>query len=103
MQELPKANMDMEEMLKALNNSIKDLQERIDLHFDLVDRFLENKTKESSPETLFPLWPSKSREHVLKDAIREAIDTLEETRKAFKSKTLETLRKKLTHVLIDLE
>jgi hypothetical protein len=54
------------------------------------------------PETVFSLCSSRSREHVLKTAIRETIDTLEETRKAFKSKTLEALRKKLTQVLIDL-
>lgn len=33
----------------------------------------------------------------------EAIDVLEESRKAFKSKRLEILRKRLTQVLIDTE
>ena len=37
----------------------------------------------------------------LKKAIREAIEVLEESRKAFKSKRLEALRKKLTKVLIE--
>jgi len=36
-------------------------------------------------------------------AIRDTIEVLEETRKAFKSKRLEVLRKKLTSVLIESE
>jgi len=44
---------------------------------------------------------SFSNESRLKEAIKEAIDVLEETRKAFKSKKLAALRKKLTHVLIE--
>jgi hypothetical protein len=95
--------MEKEALLRALNSSVKNLQQRIGLHFDLMDRFLENKANDALPETIFPLCPSRSREYVLKNAIREAIDTLEETRNAFKSKTLETLRKKLTRVLIDLD
>jgi hypothetical protein len=42
------------------------------------------------------------REQVLKEAIKEAIDELEESRKSFKSKRLELLRKKLTQVLLDV-
>jgi hypothetical protein len=95
--------MNEEGLLRALGSSVKDLQQRIDQHFDLVDRFLENKTDDEPPETMLDVYPSGSRELVLKNAIQEAIDTLEETRKAFKSKTLETLRKKLTRVLIDLK
>jgi hypothetical protein len=37
----------------------------------------------------------------MKEAIKEAIDELEESRKAFKSKRLEVLRKKLTMVLMN--
>lgn len=86
-----------------LSNSVKDLQQRIGQHFDLLDRFLENKTNDLSSDAAIHLCAPRSREQVLKNAIREAIDTLENTRKAFKSKTLETLRKKLTQVLIELE
>jgi hypothetical protein len=95
--------MNKDRLLEALGSSVRDLQQRVDRHFDLVDRVLEGRTgvkvTEEMPNSCTPI----SREHVLKNAIREAIDTLEETRKAFKSKTLETLRKKLTRVLIDLE
>ena len=46
--------------------------------------------------------PAVSREQVLKEAIKEAIDELEDSRKSFKSKRLELLRKKLTQVLLDV-
>jgi hypothetical protein len=49
------------------------------------------------------LCPRRSRELMMKTAIKEAIDVLEESRKAFKSKRLEALRKKLTQVLIDAD
>ena len=50
---------------------------------------------------LVDLCPSKSREAILRDAIKDAIEALEQSRKAFKSKQLEVLRKKLTRVLIE--
>ena len=46
--------------------------------------------------------PAVSREKVLKEAIKEAIDELEESRKSFKSRRLELLRKRLTQVLLDV-
>jgi hypothetical protein len=48
-----------------------------------------------------PEKPQLGREDVLKSAIAEAITILEESRKAFKSKQIEALRKRLTQVLID--
>jgi len=50
---------------------------------------------------LMDMCPKGSRKQLLKDAIKDALDVLEESRKAFKSKKLEALRKKLTQVLID--
>ncbi|MBI5578868.1 MAG: hypothetical protein HY895_06925 [Deltaproteobacteria bacterium] len=45
--------------------------------------------------------PQLGREDALRRAIAEAIAILEESRKAFKSKQIEALRKRLTQVLID--
>ncbi|MDY0042106.1 MAG: hypothetical protein RBS57_17480 [Desulforhabdus sp.] len=39
----------------------------------------------------------------LREAVKEAIEILDESRKAFKSKRLETLRKRLTQVLADAD
>ena len=46
--------------------------------------------------------PLRARERALKQALQEAITVLEQSRKSFKSKQLEQLRKKLTQTLIDL-
>ena len=96
-------DLDKTALIKALNTSVKDLQQDIDRHCCLVASILEEKIDEQNLRPLLDLCPSKTRELVLKNVIKEAIDTLEESRKAFKSKRLETLRKKLTQVLIDAD
>jgi hypothetical protein len=50
---------------------------------------------------MLDLCAGRNREARLSAAIKEAIDVIEESRKAFKSKRLEALRKKLTQVLIE--
>ncbi len=47
------------------------------------------------------LLPDPHRELRLKEALRKTLEVLEETRKAFKSKRLEVLRKKLNDLLIE--
>jgi hypothetical protein len=47
--------------------------------------------------------PRTTREVKLVNAIKETIEVLEQSRKAFKSKTLETLRRRLTDVLVEAE
>lgn len=90
-----------QELIKVLNVSIKELQQGIDMHCCLVSSILEGQVDECNLRPPMDMCPKRSREHLLKDAIKEAIDVLEESRKAFKSKKLEILRKKLTQVLID--
>ena len=95
--------LDKDALLEALNASVKDLQKGIDMHCCLVASIMDEKVDERNLKPLFDLCPSKSREQTLKQAIKDAIDTLEESRKAFKSKQLEALRKRLTQVLIDTD
>jgi hypothetical protein len=95
--------IDKKDLIKALNSSIKDLQQGIDIHCGLVTAMLEGGVDERNLQPLLDLCPKRSREWLMKDAIKEAIDVLEESRKAFKSKKLEALRKKLTQVLIDAD
>jgi hypothetical protein len=94
---------DKDALLKALNDSVRELQKGIDTHCCLVTSILNEQVDERSIEPLLELCPSKSRELALKEAIKEAIDVLEQSRKAFKSKQLERLRKRLTQVLIDTD
>jgi len=95
--------MDKEDLISAINQSVKELHRGIDMHLCLVASILEKRVDERNLRPLLDLCPSRSREITLKEVIKEAIDVLEESRKAFKSKRLEALRKKLTQVLIDAD
>jgi hypothetical protein len=90
-----------EELLSALHQSVRELRHGIDIHTCLIASLLEDKVEGNQPKPLWDLCRSMSREDRLKHAIREAIEVLEESRKSFKSKRLEALRKQLTQVLID--
>jgi hypothetical protein len=88
------------EFVTALNKSVQELQQGIDMHTCLIASMLGKDVDQRNLKTLMDGCPWKSREAHLKDAIKEAIDVLDESRKAFRSKQLEFLRKKLTQVLI---
>lgn len=94
---------DKQDLINALNISVKELQQGIDMHCCLVTAIMEGQVDERNLRPLQALCPKRSREPMMKEAIKEAIDVLEESRKAFKSKRLEALRKKLTQVLIDAD
>jgi hypothetical protein len=91
------------ELISALQKSVKELQQGIDMHTCLIASILENELDERNLKPFMDACPSRYRESRMKAAIKEAIDVLDESRKAFKSKRLETLRKRLTQVLIDSE
>jgi hypothetical protein len=88
------------DLVTVINRSAEELHQRIDLQRYLMTALLENKVGDETINQLsFPTcFPDENR---LKQAIMETIDVLEESRKAFKSKRLEVLRKKLTQVLIE--
>ena len=95
--------MDKKDLIHALTTSVKELQQGIDMHCCLVTSLLEERVDERHLQRLLALCPKRSRELKLEKAIREAIYELEESRKAFKSKKLEVLRKRLTEILIDAD
>jgi len=90
-------------LLDALNASAEDLANGIDTHRCLLASLVGGDAGRCEMKPLFTHCPLRSREQTLREAIKEAIDVLEESRKAFKSKRLEALRKKLTDVLIDTD
>ncbi|MBW1802849.1 MAG: hypothetical protein JRJ85_19215 [Deltaproteobacteria bacterium] len=70
------------------------------MHRYLMATILEKRVGDETIKQLsLPTYSPNERR--LKEAVRETIEVLEESRKAFKSKRLETLRKKLTQVLIE--
>lgn len=91
------------DLIDVLNTSVQELQKGIDMHHGLVTAILEEQVSEDNLGPVLNLCPKRSRELRLEAIVKETIDTLEESRKAFKSKRLEILRKKLTQVLIDTD
>ncbi|MFP3869925.1 MAG: hypothetical protein ACLFVT_03470 [Syntrophobacteria bacterium] len=87
------------DLLTVIDRSAEELHQRIDMHRHLVASILEQRVTEGSLERLLSSCsPPDSR---LKEAVKEAIEVLEESRKAFKSKRLEALRKRLTQALVE--
>lgn len=89
------------ELISAINESVQALQKGINTHRCLLSSILEQQMDTDSYRQLMAVCPSRRREKAMKDAIQETIEVLEESRRAFKSKKLEVLRKKLINVLID--
>ena len=89
-------------MINIINKSAEELHLKIDMHCHLMAAMLEQKLGEGNlKEFVLPSYYYK--EARLKEAVKETIDVLEESMGAFKSKRLESLRKKLTHVLTESE
>ena len=88
------------DLVTVINRSTEELHQKIDMHHYLITSLLEKKVGDETINQLsLPTYsPDEKR---LKQAIMETIDVLEESRKAFKSKRLEVLRKKLTQLLIE--
>lgn len=95
--------VDKKEIITAFNSSVRELQQGIDMHCRLVASILEGQVDERNIHSFLYLCPKRSRELKLKCAIKQTIDVLEESKKAFKSKKLEALRKMLTEVLIETD
>ena len=88
------------DLIRLIDKSSEELHQRIDMHRYLMKTILEQSVGDGKLNR--PFLPSCSfDQRRLKEAIQETIEVLEETRKAFKSKRLEALRKKLTQVLIE--
>ena len=87
------------DLIKIIDISTEDLHQKIDMHRYLMATILDKKVSEKRLN--HTILPNSHRELRLKETIKETIEILEETRKAFKSKRLEVLRKKLTQALIE--
>ncbi|MFO8241030.1 MAG: hypothetical protein R6T90_08535 [Dissulfuribacterales bacterium] len=88
------------DLVAVIHRSAEELHQKIDMQCDLVTTLLEKRAGDETIKRL-ALPAYFPNENKLKQAIMEAIDVLEESRKAFKSRKLELLRKKLTQVLIE--
>ncbi len=82
----------IDEMAEVIAASTAQIKEKIDSHNKLIAAAfgvedIDNTTNDSGNQ--------------LRQALYETIEVLEETRKVFKSKRLETLRKKLMKILME--
>ena len=84
--------------LKAIDRSMQALHAAIDSHRSFMASIFGQGKIDMPSEN--PPCPSQSGDGVLKDVIREAIDVLEESRKAFKSREARSLAQK-AHQCID--
>jgi hypothetical protein len=75
--------------------------EDIRLKLEDQSRLLDSLRPSSELPEFLPSPSRSTRDRRLRDALLEAIKVLDESRKAFKSKRLEALRKKLIEVLAD--
>ncbi len=81
-------------MTEAIAASAAQLKERIEHHHKLIAAAFGSEVLDGTIKDF-------DDDKQLRQALYETIETLEETRKAFKSKKLETLRKKLMKVLME--
>jgi len=92
--------LDKKDLLSVIEQSTEDLHQKIDQHRYLLTSILDKEVGEEAVKRV--AWPlsGSPQEMKLKEAVREAIEVLEQSRQAFKSKRIEALRKKLTDVLV---
>lgn len=90
-----------EKALDQLRASAHMLRLGIEAHTGLIASILQIETEGDGPGMPASVPAFQVKESRMRTAIKEAIEVLEESRRAFKSKRLEELRKRLTQVLID--
>ena len=87
--------------LEVVRLNAEELQRRFEQHLRLLERAVEGDDAghdEAGETCVLPDCPHRRR---LRETLAEAIAILEETRKAFKSKRLEALRKRFIRVLAE--
>jgi len=88
-----------EHLIKLIERNTQDLHHRIDMQQHVLLSIL-GQIKDGCPVDLCVLVNCPYRK-LLRQVLAETIEVLEETKKAFKSKRLEGLRKRLMYVLME--
>ena len=88
------------DLITIIDRSAEELHQRIEMHRYLMATILKQRVSDRSIKGASLKFASP-HETKLREALKETIEGLEKSRKAFKSKKLEALRKKLTQVLIE--
>jgi len=93
--------LESNELLYVINKNVEELQESLDMHRCLIASLIGREIDSRNLKDFSSLCPARTNEKILKEALTETIKELEESRKSFKSKRLENLRKKLISVLAE--
>jgi hypothetical protein len=99
MQDTVATQNNREQLIKLIERSTQDLHQRVDMQQHVLLSIL-GQIKDGCPVDLCPVVDCPHR-RLLRQVLSETIEVLEETNKAFKSKRLESLRKRLMHVLME--
>src|SRR6266567_4443168 len=89
--------LDFREYVQAIT---EEMQTRIEQQRQAILALLDQRRGEGHPIAYCPLVDCRPKRK-LREAIREAIEVLEDTRRAFKSRQLEELRLKLEAALAE--
>jgi formylmethanofuran dehydrogenase subunit B len=73
-----------EDLVNALNISLKELQQGIDVHCCLVTSMLNDRADERDLKAVMRLCETQPREVKYKNAIKEAIQVIEDSKKSLK-------------------
>ncbi len=87
------------DILRKLHDRTEELHKRMDAQCAMMENLINSGIKKDGATSSLS-HQTAEREKRLADALKDTIDVLEETKKSFKSKRLEMLRKRLTKVLI---
>lgn len=82
---------------ETLRHSIEELEMQLNKHRQVLESVLENRSLKSKC-----IWSDCHHQQMLLSLLVESVQVLDETRKSFKSKQLEQLRKKLLQVLTEV-
>jgi hypothetical protein len=78
-----------------VEHSLADLQAQVEKHQQLIETLFEGRP----PEETVCFWNECPHYRTMVDLVVETVQVLDETRKAFKSRQLEELRKRLLGML----
>jgi hypothetical protein len=81
---------------EALEQSLAELETQVRKHQQIVQSVIEKTPPENGC-----IWTECHHQQVLLNLLVETIQVIDETRKSFKSKQLELLRKRLLQVMTD--
>jgi len=90
-----------QELLMSIHRNMAALQLEIERYRNLLSCVLDGNMNEAGLLQMTPRLEENRREPPLREVLQEAITILDESRRAFKSKKLEILRKRLTQALAE--